>query len=258
MLKKKIPVIVAVAGLLFLNLACSDDDDPVGPGDITVTDPRLEPLQAEGTALAQKIIEIIPVLAQGQLGSKDETDPWFDGTCTCWRWNESDGDFSDPIQEWGRSTDYGVTFYNGGTPQMEFEGADRIALELSFNYWETHFDDVAKAEGKKYSSKLVSFVLALQATGFSAGTVTVTGSGVGEVSGGISVGEGWEGYFESIEISVNLTVPFIGCPTGSIDLDMEEASFRMGFDGSSMANWSYSAGPGDPLTGTFSILCGSR
>jgi hypothetical protein len=251
-------IFLTLVALLFLNLACSEDDDPTGTGGITITDPRLEPLQAEGTALAVNILEVLPALAQGQLGNKEETEPWFDTSCTCWHWAEYDGDSSDPLQEWGRSTDFTATFFNGETPQMEFEGADRITLDLVYNYWESHFDGETKSEGNKYSSKSVIFYLSLEATGFSLGTVTVTGSGTGQVSGGTTVGEDWEGFFEEIDVAVNLTLPFIGCPAGFLDLDMEEASFSMGFNGTSIATWSYLAGPGDPLTGTFSIPCNSK
>jgi hypothetical protein len=244
-----------LTALLFLNIACSDDDDPTGPGNITVTDPRVEPLKDEGTALAQDIIATIPALAQGQLGNKDETEPYFDPTCTCWRWGEYDGDYTDPLFSWERSTSYTGTFMNGGVPQMEFEGADAIDVTLYYSYYESTCDDVEEKDANRYSSKSVNFNLNLQVTEFSDDPATLTGTGTGSVSGGEQVGEEWEGFYEEIEVTIEMTVPFAGCPSGSIDLDMEEASFSMGFNGSSSASWSYAAGEGDPLTGTFTIIC---
>jgi len=240
--------------LLVFNLGCfGSDDDPNVPDIPVIENPVIKDLAVEGAVLAQTVIEVIPEVAQGGLTTKTEGDPWFDELCGCWRWFEEDGDYDDPIQNWARGMDFAVTFYSGDTPQPGFEGADKIGLDLNYNYWLTKFGD------KNYSSKSVMFNIQLEATDWAMGSVTITGSGTGEVSGGTSTGkDDWTGYFEDFGVAVNLTLPFGGCPAGSIALDLEEASFDMGFNGSPTASWTFSAEVGTPDTGSIGMTCGSN
>jgi hypothetical protein len=54
-----------------------------------------------------------------------------------------------------------------------------------------------------------------------------------------------------------MTLPFGGCPTGSLDIDLNPAAFSVGFAGTSAATWTYSSGqPGEPQRGSFGVVCG--
>jgi hypothetical protein len=260
MTTRRIFSILIATSLIFLLPACSDDDDPVDPGGGnggTVTDPVGQVLQEEVPALAKDIVAMVPALATGQLGGKDAEDPYFDETCTCWRWSEYDGEYSDNSY-WESSTSYAVTFYAEEVPQMLFEGSDRTEVSVSHTYYESDYTGEGRPPQDKYSTKTVTYNLNGEITMISEGVAQVSGSGTGQLSGGTGVGDEWEGYSEEFDISLYMTQPLTQCPTGELDFDMEAVSFSVAFDGSSTALWFYSVGPGDPTTGTFPIPCGSR
>lgn len=110
----------------------------------------------------------------------------------------------------------------------------------------------------KYSTKSVTYTLNGVITMVSEGVVQVSGSGSGMLTGGTGEGDDWESFSEEFSISLLMTQPLTGCPTGMLDFEMESVSFDVDFDGSNEAQWFYSVGPGDPATGTFPIPCGSR
>lgn len=260
MTTRKTITILLMTSLVFYLPACSDDDDPVNPGGgngVPVTDPVGQILQDEVPELAQDIVAMVPALATGQMGGKDVTEPWFDETCTCWRWGEYDGEYSE-TSYWETSTNFAVTFYAGETPQMLFEGSDRTAVEVSHSYYETDYNDKVGPPVDKYSSKSVTYTLNGEITEVEPGIIQVSGSGSGQISGGTGIEDDWEGYAEDFTISLFMTQPLVACPTGSLEFDLESVSFSVGFTGSTTASWAYSAGPGDPTTGTFPIPCGNR
>ena len=81
-----------------------------------------------------------------------------------------------------------------------------------------------------YSDRSLNMDLLFEATGFATGVVTISGSGVGNASGGTSVGEEYVGYNEEMVVSCNMTQPFTGCPTGQLEFDMDPVFFDIAFD----------------------------
>jgi hypothetical protein len=253
MMTRKHLLLSLLSTLLVFNLGCfGSDDAPTGPEIPDFENLAVQDLATEGAILSQAIIDVASDLASGAMGGgKDITDPYWDPSCNCWRWYEGEGDYEDPLVNWERGMSFATTFYNGDTPQMEFEGADKIAVDLFYNFWESQFD-------AKYSSKSVTFNLSLEVTDWAMGVATITGDGTGEVSGGRSIGEeDWEGYYEEFNITETMTMPFQGCPGGTMTMANEEASFIITFTGGTTANWAFQAGPASD-SGSFPLDCGSR
>ena len=245
-------LLAILTGLLVFSLGCSDDDgenNPTIPGG--GSDPAVELIQAEGAAMAQALVETLPELAGGALGSKSIGDAYYDETCVCWYWGDYEGnENSNPW--WARSTNFSGAFFDGDTPQMDFEGADKIVLTMMFMYDGSDFSETT------YHSKSIVFDMNLDGTGWLQGAMAISGTGTGHASGGTGnyEDEEWDGFFEEFDIDVDLVMPPLGCPTGTIGLATEEASFVMGFNGTGTATWTYKVGQTQVGAGTFAVGCG--
>jgi hypothetical protein len=239
--------------LLLAPLGCSDSDDgPTGPNVPTADDPALQLIQAEGPEMARAIVAALPDVVGGALG-KSIDDAYYDQSCGCWRWSVMEENQTiSPY--WSRSAAFSATFYAGESAQMSPEGADRIALSLTFMYTWAEFSETT------YKNREVLFTLDCEATDWDSGAMSVSGTGWGEVFGGEGnyTDEEYDGFYEEFDIVHGMTLPLSGCPTGSIDLATEEAGFTMDFDGTPTAAWAYLFGGATVDSGTFPLGCGTR
>ena len=245
------PLILLISCLLILIPACSEDDIPTVPVIPTIEDPLLASLSQEGAVISQGFIDMIPAWAQGDLGGKETTPPTWDPSCNCWRWSSNEGDVSDPLHTWGRNWSFALTIYQGETPQMEFEGADRIQVDIGYGYNASDYRDESNNSNTNFFINME-----LEITDFTAGMVYVEAVGLGEFSGYFMADGEYSQIYKEIILSLILTIPFGDCPSGGLDLDMDTTSFSLGFDGTTTAWWYYSVGPGDPEKGSINFVCG--
>lgn len=252
---RSIPLLLLLAGLLVLNPACSsDDDDNGGTNPVVVPtydDPVLEAMATEGAEMAQGIIEMAPGWMSGQMGKKDTTTPVWDPTCTCWRWTVTEGEYTDPLDTWSRHWNLALTYYQGETPQQGYEGADRIGVVIQFNS-NTSSNSDAGSDITWFTFTLETFTVPN-----GPGTLMISGNGAGNLGGESYSGEDYFYFSEEFTVFLMLTMPMTGgCPTGGLDLDMDDKSFSVGFDGGTTAYWDYVTGPGQSLQGELTISCG--
>jgi hypothetical protein len=251
---RHIPLLLLLAGLFVLTPACSSDDDDNGgtaPIIPAYDDPVLEAMATEGVEVVEGIVEMAPELFSGQMGLKDTTTPVWDPTCTCWRWTVFEGDATNPMDTWSRNWILALTYYQGETPQMEFEGADRIGVEIQYNFNHSMSSDL----GSDY--EWFAFTLETSIVPNGPESIMVSGYGSGNLGAESYSGEDYEDFDQEFTISLNLTMPAMGgCPGGGLDLDMDTKSFSVGFDGSTTGYWDYITGPGQSLQGELTITCG--
>lgn len=247
-------LLALLACLLVLIPACSDDDEgnPTNVPPQTYSDPQLQAMTHEGTLVVQGLIDMFPTWMAGQMGKKDATTPEWDSGCQCWRWSDSESESIDELYNWSRTWNFALTYYQGETPQMEFEGADSIGMVLGYHFGESDY----RNENNSYNTNFY-FTVALTGVPNGPDSIMVGGSGEGEFSGYFTVGEDHTQIYEDIGVMLNLTMPILGgCPAGSLEFDTESTSFTVSFVGESTAYWDYVTGPGESQQGTIDLTCG--
>lgn len=247
-------LLALLACLFVLVPACSDDDEgsPTNVPPTTYADPQLQAMTHEGTLVVQGLIDMFPTWMAGQMGKKDATDPTWDPNSQCWRWTDTESEYTDPLYTWSRTWNFALTYYQGETPQMEFEGADSIGMILGYHFGESDY----RNETNSFNTNFY-FTLALTGVPNGPDSIMVGGSGEGEFNGYFTVGEEYTQIYENLAVMMNLTMPVLGgCPVGSLEFDTESTSFSMGFDGESTAYWDYVTGPGQSVQGTITLTCG--
>jgi hypothetical protein len=254
MKSRHILLLLLLTGLLVLIPACSSDDDDNGgtaPPIPTYDDPVLEAMATEGAEVAQGIIDMAPGWMAGQVGKRDTTAPVWDAECMCWRWTISEGEYTDPMDTWSRVWALALTYYQGETPQQDFEGADRIGVVTVFN---SNASSNSEA-GSKYAWFTFTLETFIEPGG--PGLIMISGSGAGNLGAESYAGEDYTYFNDELTIVVNLTMPLTGgCPTGALELDTDTKSFSVGFNGGSTAYWDYVFGPGQFKEGEMKISCG--
>jgi len=252
MTTRTVPLFLLLSAFFIFFPACSSDDDPTTPEIPVYDDPVLAALTQECAILSQGMIDVFPNVATGNLGAKDAVDPYWDPSCTCWRWSSFEEFYGGPDSSWYRGWNFAVTFYLGETPQMEFAGADRITIQVGYSYNENNWTDENNYTNKNfYLNQLV------EVTDTGEGYVEVSGSGSGQLSSYIAVDGETSEVYKDIIVSLYLTIPHGACPTGMLTLDFNPASFTVSFDHDGVAYWEYQVGPGDSDTGSFHLSCGN-
>lgn len=245
--------IALMIGLLAFSTGCDEAEDALNNIPTPADDPAVQLVAAEGVKMAQSLLAALPQVMAGGLGAKSIDDAYYDESCSCWLWSVYEGnENSNPY--WARNTSFQATFYNGETPQMELEGADRVAMVVTFFYEWNEFNN------DQYSSKSVMVTANLETTEMGTKvTVTTQGTGTGYVSGGTGnySDDEWDGFYEEFDVAVDVDLPVPGCPSGLIDFLTEEATFHMGFNGSTSGSWSYKFGDTTLDSGNFPIGCGA-
>ena len=247
------PAIACLILALFILLlpACSDDDDPVTPPGPTYDDPVLQALAEEGAIVAQGLVDVFPGVASGALFTKDAIDPYWDESCTCWRWGFFDEFYGGPGESWYRGWNFAATFYKDDVPQMDPEGADRVSLQINYSATESSYTDEMNNIYRDFSVNL-----AAEITMLSEGVFEINGSGTGALTS-YAMNDGVPSeIFEEFTSSLYMTYPLGQCPTGMLTLDFDPASFSVSFHNEGVAYWEYQVGPGEPTTGNFNLTCG--
>lgn len=252
---RHIPLLLFMVGLLVFNLACSSDDDDNGGTNVVVPtydDPVLEAMATEGAEVAQALIDMAPVWMSGQMGKMETTPPVWDGECMCWRWTTFEGENTDPLDTWYRGWNLALTYYQGETPQQNFEGATSIGVVIGYNFNASSYSE----ESNK--NTWFTFNLNTSIVPNGPGSIMVTGTGAGNLGADSYTIGGDPIYFnDEFTIFLNLTMPLTGgCPSGSLELSTDTKDFSVGFVGEATAYWDYIYGPGLFKEGHFPLACG--